>query len=134
MTNSPTPRCDAIGIVVADMSRSLDFYGRLGLEAPAGSAGAPHVEIPLSGGMRLLLDTRETILSFDPGWSPPTGSGMSLAFACADPATVDKHYQALIDAGYEGHLEPWDAFWGQRYASVRDPDGNGVDLYAPLPS
>jgi hypothetical protein len=25
-----------------------------------------------------------------------------------------------------------DAFWGQRYATVLDPDGNPVDLFAPL--
>jgi uncharacterized glyoxalase superfamily protein PhnB len=29
-------------------------------------------------------------------------------------------------------MEPWDAFWGQRYAVVHDPDGNGVDLFCPL--
>jgi uncharacterized glyoxalase superfamily protein PhnB len=28
--------------------------------------------------------------------------------------------------------EPWDAFWGQRYAAVGDPDGNLIDLFAPL--
>lgn len=27
---------------------------------------------------------------------------------------------------------PFDAPWGQRYATVLDPDGNGVDLFAPL--
>jgi uncharacterized glyoxalase superfamily protein PhnB len=31
-------------------------------------------------------------------------------------------------------LAPWDAFWGQRYATVLDPDGNSVDLFAALPS
>ena len=35
-------------------------------------------------------------------------------------------------AGYDGHKEPWDAFWGQRYAQLRDPDGNDVSLFAPL--
>ena len=40
----------------------------------------------------------------------------------------------LVAAGYHGHLEPWDAFWGQRYATVLDPDGNSVDLFAPLPA
>jgi uncharacterized glyoxalase superfamily protein PhnB len=25
-----------------------------------------------------------------------------------------------------------DAFWGQRYATVLDPDGNSVDLFASL--
>jgi hypothetical protein len=30
--------------------------------------------------------------------------------------------------------DPWDAFWGMRYATVADPDGNGIDLYANLPT
>jgi uncharacterized glyoxalase superfamily protein PhnB len=29
-------------------------------------------------------------------------------------------------------MEPWDADWGQRYAQVKDPDGNSVDLFAAL--
>ena len=74
--------------------------------------------------------------SFDPTWTPPTGGGhrIGLAFLCADPAEVDLVYADLVGAGYAGHLEPWDAFWGQRYATVRDPDGNGVDLFARLPA
>jgi uncharacterized glyoxalase superfamily protein PhnB len=47
---------------------------------------------------------------------------------------VDATYADLVGAGYEGHLEPWDAFWGQRYAAVNDPDGHTVDLFAPLSS
>jgi uncharacterized glyoxalase superfamily protein PhnB len=39
-----------------------------------------------------------------------------------------------VAAGYHSELEPFDAFWGQRYATVLDPDGNGVDLFAPLAS
>jgi uncharacterized glyoxalase superfamily protein PhnB len=38
----------------------------------------------------------------------------------------------LIAAGGAGHKEPWDAVWGQRYAQLRDPDGNAVELFAPL--
>jgi uncharacterized glyoxalase superfamily protein PhnB len=45
---------------------------------------------------------------------------------------VDAAYQRLTAAGYAGRKEPWDAFWGQRYATVLDPDGNSVDLFAPL--
>jgi catechol 2,3-dioxygenase-like lactoylglutathione lyase family enzyme len=127
------PQCNVIGIVVADMPRSLAFYRRLGLEAPPDSDDAPHVELPLPGGLKLALDTRETIRSFDPGWSEPNGSSrMSLAFACDDQADVDRVHADLVGAGYEDHLAPFDAFWGQRYAAVRDPDGNGVDLFAPL--
>ena len=43
-------------------------------------------------------------------------------------------YADLIETGGRGHKEPWDAFWGQRYAQLRDPDGNAVDLFAPLES
>ena len=56
---------------------------------------------------------------------------MALAFGCDSPDEVDKLYGELVGAGYEGHKEPWDAFWGMRYAMVHDPDGNGVDLFCP---
>jgi catechol 2,3-dioxygenase-like lactoylglutathione lyase family enzyme len=128
------PRLDVIEIVVADMAASLAFYRRLGLDIPAAADGEPHVEVPLAGGLRLAFDTAETIRSFHPDWTPPTGDArMSLAFACDSPTEVDKTYAALVDAGYAGAKEPWDAFWGMRYAVLHDPDGNGVDLYAPLP-
>jgi uncharacterized glyoxalase superfamily protein PhnB len=45
---------------------------------------------------------------------------------------VDAAYERLVSLGYDGHKEPWDAPWGQRYALMRDPDGNGVDLFCPL--
>ena len=63
-----TPRLDLIGIVVEDMARSLAFYRRLGLDVPADAGGEPHVELTLPGGLRLALDTLETIQSFDPGF------------------------------------------------------------------
>jgi len=121
-----------IGLVVADMAGSLAFYRRLGLDIPAEADGQPHVEVGLPGGLKLAFDSVETIRSFDSSWSPPAGSPrMSLAFGCDSPADVDKLYRDLVAAGYEGHLEPWDAFWGMRYAVLHDPDGNGVDLFCP---
>ena len=127
------PRLDMIGIVVQDMARSLAFYRRLGLDVPADADSQPHVEMTLPGGLRLAWDTVETIHSFDPDWSPPSGGPrVALAFLCDSPADVDRTYSELTAAGYEGHKEPWDAFWGMRYAVVHDPDGNGVDLFAHL--
>jgi catechol 2,3-dioxygenase-like lactoylglutathione lyase family enzyme len=126
---------DVIGLVVEDMARSLAFYRVLGLAVPADADDAPHVEIPLTddpAGQRLALDTEATIRSFDPGWTPATGgSRMSLAFRQHSVAEVDAAYGRITAAGYPGHLPPWDAFWGQRYAVVHDPDGNGIDLYCP---
>ncbi|MFI2667031.1 VOC family protein [Micromonospora carbonacea] len=130
-----TPHFDLVGTTVADMARTLDFYRRLGLDIPAGAEAEPHVEVTLDNGLRLAWDTVATIRSFDPGWTPPTGSPrMSLAFRCADPAEVDRCWAELTGAGFHGHLPPWDAVWGQRYAVLHDPEDNGVDLFAPLPT
>ncbi|MEV2210170.1 VOC family protein [Streptomyces sp. NPDC050997] len=129
-----SPRFDAIGLVTSDMAASVAFYRRLGFAFPEGAEDAPHAEAELPGGLRLLLDTEETVRSFLPGWRPPTGGGRtSLALRCDSPSEVDSVYEALVGAGHHGELKPWDAVWGQRYAVVLDPDGNGVDLFAPLP-
>jgi catechol 2,3-dioxygenase-like lactoylglutathione lyase family enzyme len=127
------PRFDCIELVVADLAASLSFYRRLGLEIPEPAASEGHVETTLPGGLRLAFDTVETIRSFHPDWSPAQGGPRaSLAFACDSPAEVDKVYAQLVGAGAAGVKEPWDAFWGMRYAVLHDPDGNGVDLFARL--
>ncbi|MCX4094932.1 VOC family protein [Nocardia sp. alder85J] len=124
-----TVQLDVIGLVVADPAASLDFYTRLGVRF--GNDFGGHWEAELPGGFRLTLDTEETIRSFHPAWRGGSGR-MNLAFRCPDPAAVDTWYDELTAAGHHGELKPFDAFWGQRYAVLHDPDGNGVDLYAPL--
>lgn len=126
------PTLDAFGLVVANMERSLAFYRLLGLSFPDGAEGEGHVEAALPGGVRLMFDTVEVVQSFTE-WSPASGGHrMGLAFRCESPAEVDRTFAAAVAAGHVGHKEPWDAFWGQRYAQLRDPDDNPVDLYAPL--
>ena len=123
----------AIGLVVADMGRALAFYRTLGLDVPPDADDQPHIDVPLPNGSRLMFDTIETVRSFDPSWTPPSGGHrVGLAFACEAPSDVDAVFAELVAAGHEPHLQPWDAFWGQRYASVHDPDGNSVELFAPL--
>jgi len=129
-----TPRMDMIGLAVRDLAASLAFYRRVGLDIAEGAENEPHVEAALPGGVRIAWDTHEVMQSFDPGWKPSQGgsSPISLAFLVDSPAEVDSLYAELTGAGYDGHLAPWDAFWGQRYAVLRDPDGNDVALFAPL--
>ena len=123
-----------IEIVVSDMATSLAFWRLLGLELPADADSEPHVDVELPGGLRLAFDTEDVVRSIDPGWTPATGGHrMALAFECGSPADVDSAYTELTSAGAHGHLEPWDAFWGMRYAVVHDPDGTPVDLFASLP-
>lgn len=127
------PTSAAIEIVAADLTRSLDFYRLLGLEIP--QTDAPHVEVELPGGNRLLFDTEDTIAGMHPGWTPPATAGrVVLAFGLGSPSDVDAVFARLTDAGHKGALEPFDAPWRQRYATVLDPDGTSVDLFAALAS
>jgi catechol 2,3-dioxygenase-like lactoylglutathione lyase family enzyme len=127
-------RAALIELVVSDMAATLAFYRRLGVAIPDDADGQPHVDAELEAGMRIAFDTEDTIRSFDPRWTSPSGGGhrVALAFECAGPAEVDAAWDDLTGAGFEGHLAPWDAFWGMRYAVVHDPDGTPVDLFAAL--
>jgi uncharacterized glyoxalase superfamily protein PhnB len=122
---------NAIGIVTSDLARSLDFYRRLGLDVPA-PPHEGHVDIALPNGFRLMLDAEDEVKKFSPGWVRQQGNQCSLAFQCESPAEVNTIYAQMVSAGYHGEKAPWDAFWGQRYAQLRDPDGVPVDLYATL--
>ena len=113
------------------MARSIRFYRLLGLDVPE-TPDEGHVDATLPNGFRLMLDTEEVMRSFRPDWSRENGNQVALAFECASPAEVDEMYGRAVDAGFHGEKEPWDAFWGHRYAQLRDPDGVGVDLYAAL--
>lgn len=127
------PQLNAIGVVVSDLTAALDFYRRLGLEFGE-VVGGGHVEAPLPGGFRLMLDSEENIAQ-DAGvarqWNAAAGR-IGLAVECGSAAEVDALFDELVADGYHGEAKPFDAVWGQRYATVHDPDGNGVDLYAPL--
>ena len=122
-----------IEIVAKDIDRSLDFYRLLGLTVPAPEG--PHVEVTLPGGGTLAFDTEDVIAGMHPGWTPPDGPGrVAIAFGVAAPEQVDALFERLTAAGHPGTLQPFDAPWGQRYATVTDPDGTSVDLFAALQS
>jgi uncharacterized glyoxalase superfamily protein PhnB len=125
------PELNAIGIVAADTARSIAFYRLLGVDFPEEREGG-HIEAALPSGVRFMLDSEEVIRSFRPDWTREIGNQLALAFECARPAEVDELYARVAEAGFQAEKEPWDAFWGQRYAQLRDPDGVPVDLFAAL--
>jgi catechol 2,3-dioxygenase-like lactoylglutathione lyase family enzyme len=64
-----------LGVIVSDIERAVRFYERLGQQFPEkpDAAGHGHAETTLPSGLRFTLDTEESIRSFDPGWTPPSG-------------------------------------------------------------
>jgi catechol 2,3-dioxygenase-like lactoylglutathione lyase family enzyme len=125
------PQLNALGIVVSDMARSISFYRLLGLDVPE-TPDEGHLDTFLPNGVRFILDSEDVVRSFRPDWKRDAGNQLALAFECQSPAEVDEVYTRVTAAGFHGEKEPWDAFWGQRYAQLQDPDGVPVDLYAAL--
>lgn len=124
------PKLDAIGIVSTDLRASVAFYRLLGVAFP--DPDGDHLEVTLPSGLRLMLDDLKLVKQLDKEWTEPQGHRLGIAFSCASPAEVDATHAKITAAGYASKSAPWDAFWGQRYAQVVDPDGNVVDLFAPL--
>jgi catechol 2,3-dioxygenase-like lactoylglutathione lyase family enzyme len=126
-----TGSLNAIGLVVADIAASVAFYRMMGLSFASDTE--QHVDCEFAPGVRLMLDTEDMIRSLFPDWKRPTGDPqLALAFQFDRPSEVDDKVAELAKTGYRVVKEPYDAFWGQRYATVHDPDGNAVDLYATL--
>jgi catechol 2,3-dioxygenase-like lactoylglutathione lyase family enzyme len=128
---SMKPQANALALIVSDIAASVDFYRRLGLDF--GDATGDHIECELMPGFRLMLDDAANAKLFYPDWTKPSGGAhTALAFEFGTPSEVDATYRALTHAGFGSAHEPFDAPWGHRIATVRDPDGNNVDLYALL--
>jgi uncharacterized glyoxalase superfamily protein PhnB/mannose-6-phosphate isomerase-like protein (cupin superfamily) len=125
-----SPRLDALGVIATDVDASLAFYRGLGLEFTAFGEG--HHEATMTNGFRLMIDSVATIESFSTHEASPGARNVALAFGCDSPAEVDAAFAAVTAAGAAVKTAPFDAPWGQRYATVFDPDRNPVDLYATL--
>jgi catechol 2,3-dioxygenase-like lactoylglutathione lyase family enzyme len=126
-----SPQLAAIGIVVSDLTRTIAFYRRLGCAFDDPAPGQGHIETTI-GALRLMFDTEEEIRSFNPDWKASGSGRVALAAECASPADVDRLHDELSGLGSGSQLAPFDGFWGQRYATVLDPDGVLVDLFASL--
>lgn len=127
-----------INLFVADMAATVDFYRLLELhvpdayEWPAGS-GAQHVEVHTGGGCYLAFDNHPQARIWNSQFDPDRGAGNIVVGLLMDTREdVDRLYGNIQAAGHRLGQEPYDAFFGSRYAIVIDPDGNQVGLKSPI--
>ncbi|MHB8290235.1 MAG: VOC family protein [Acidimicrobiales bacterium] len=134
------PRFNQLNLVVEDIDAVVAFYLALGMtvrfdggEWPAGS-GARHVALDNGAGAILELDNLAMARIYHGGWRSPRAEGrpVVLGFSLPSREAVDQRYRELASAGYTGRQEPYDAFFGARYAVVCDPAGNDVGLMSPI--
>jgi catechol 2,3-dioxygenase-like lactoylglutathione lyase family enzyme len=128
-------RLDQVNLVVSDVPSSRAFYARLGLDF--GDEADPvwdthHVSARQGDTTPLDLDLDS--VAFAAKWNRG-GSGRGgaiLGFKVDTRAEVDALVSSLAAEGVPVQQEPYDAFWGARYAVVSDPDGNGVGIMSPV--
>ena len=110
---------NAITLGVADMKRSVQFYGEvLGLPIVYGGAKEPFTSLEF-GSNFVNLFIHDGPIEF---WG-------RVIFHVADP---DAMYATLVAAGVRPEAEPADAPWGERYFHVRDPDGHELSIARKL--
>ncbi|MBE3557453.1 MAG: VOC family protein [Firmicutes bacterium] len=120
-------RINNVGVAVADLQRSLDFYQQIGFAVidrddatatlQSGTATLYLFQTDNAAALSRAADLIHNPLGYD-----------HLSFDVED---VDAAYAQLSQQlTFEEH--PADQSWGYRAASLRDPDGNRIYLLSPL--
>ena len=119
-----------MAVSATDLSRAVAFYELLGFRFPPLEPGTQHIEA--DAGVRLMIDDAAFLAQLH-GEPPRPGNTAGFALLLGSPAEVDAAAARVEDAGHAVVTPPYDAPWGQRYATVADPDGYRTDLFCPLP-
>ena len=131
-------RFDQLNLVAADPDATVAFYRRLGV--PIDEAGiwrtesGPHhtTGVTVGGtGVEIEIDSPKLAAEYNAGYRSDPRASMTLGFRLPSREAVDALHAELVGAGYESRQEPFDAFFGCRYAIVADPDGRDVGLMSP---
>lgn len=127
-------------LTLSNAAEAIDFYKKAFGASEVSRAPAEdgkrimHAELSVNGGALAVMDEfpeHPGAKVLAPSSDKP--SCTSLIINCADPAAVDAAYDKAVQAGCETAAEPHNAFWGARFAMVRDPFGYTWMLNAALP-
>jgi catechol 2,3-dioxygenase-like lactoylglutathione lyase family enzyme len=115
------------------MDASTEFYRRLGVVLPDdGPWNTYHRSAETPEGLDLDFDLDSFATKWNAGARTDDPKGVVLGFKVATRDAVDRIHADMTSAGYTTRQEPYDAFWGSRYAILEDPDGNAVGVMSPM--
>ena len=119
-----------VNLVVTDLERAKAFWSALGFPwVPRGHPAAAVIEF--ESGMKLVVHEPEFARLWDPAYAGPAAGSTVVDINVATRADVDDLHARVIDAGFSSSVEPWDTFFGARYAIVCDADGHRIGLKSP---
>lgn len=129
----PKPVLDQLNIVVPDVAEAVDFYRLLGVEIPETLPEwqVHHREFESGDGLDAGLDSQAFAPDWNRGW-PAQTSGVVVGFRVARRDAVDELHARVVAAGHRSQQEPYDAFWGARYAIVEAPGGTSIGIMSPV--
>src|SRR5262245_2977152 len=117
------PTLDQINLVCGDMDASIAFYRMLGIDIFdiwRTETGAHHVTAlrGAEAAMNFDLDSTAFAQKWNRGWAGRADlkGRVVIGFSVETRADVDALFNKMTMAGYPGLQEPFDAFWGARYA------------------
>lgn len=121
-------------LCVADGAAAIDFYRKafevqeLARHPADDGRRVLHAVLGLRGGIFYLCDH---FPEFESGNAPPGATSPVTIHVNVDD--VDAVFARAVAAGATALMPPTDAFWGDRYARLRDPFGHVWSLAHPLP-
>ena len=130
------PLLAKINIVAKNFNETLKFYRLLGLDIPEPKTQPPgclHAPAENPEGSQFAIDNEPLARIYNAAWRKDSHkSSVLLTAFLPSRDEVDETYTRLINAGFTGLQQPYDAFWGSRYAIVADPEGNHIGLESPM--
>jgi predicted enzyme related to lactoylglutathione lyase len=119
-------------IITDDVPALTAFYeALLGAQADfAPETREDYVQIETDGGATLAICSHRTVERYAPGMTEPCVNQSVIFDIQVDD--VDREHQRLQPLVSDWVLSPTNQPWGNRATLLRDPDGNIVNLFAPI--
>lgn len=118
-----------VNLIVSDLARAKEFWKVLGwVSTPRHPKAAL---LTFENGMNLVLHEPEFARMWDPAFADSAAGSTVVDINLASREAADDAYARVLAAGYRGSVEPWDTFFGARYAIVCDHDGHRIGLKSP---
>ena len=118
-----------VNLIVTDLQRATEFWQLLGWQSTPRHTNAAVITFP--SGMNLVLHEPPFARQWDPAYGGPVAGSTVIDLNLPTREAVDQAHDRVSTAGYASSVEPWDTFFGARYAIVCDQDGHRVGLKSP---
>jgi catechol 2,3-dioxygenase-like lactoylglutathione lyase family enzyme len=118
-----------VNLIVTDLERATQFWDVLGWQTVPRHPHAAVISFP--SGISLVLHEPPFARRWDPAYVGPAAGSTVIDVNLPSRDAVDEAHARTVMAGFVSSVEPWDTFFGVRYAIVADQDGHRVGLKSP---